>query len=148
MSVIPTVEDTSTDYGPKVSQRFIPSSYLFIMVQSISFLSILFYHYPIKGQPAVETEPVFGGNSSEADGEICDKDHQLCGYQGARDDEETKSPQCFAFKVLVEEEEEVFTEEEVEEIKPRRVRSQRKVLINHRINVLLISYSEHFCIPT
>ena len=30
-------------------------------------------------------------------------------------------------KVLVEEEEEVFTEEEVEEIKPRRVRSQRKV---------------------
>ena len=35
--------------------------------------------------------------------------------------------------MLVEEEEEVFTEEEVEEIKPRRV---RKVLINHLINVL------------
>ena len=31
------------------------------------------------------------------------------------------------FKVLVEEEEEVFTEEEVEEITPRRVPSQRKV---------------------
>ena len=31
------------------------------------------------------------------------------------------------FKVLVEEEEEVFTEEEVEEITPRRVPTQRKV---------------------
>ena len=48
----------------------------------------------------------------------------------------------------MEEEEEVFTEEEVEEIKPRRVQSQRKVLINYRINVLLKSYSEHSCIPT
>ena len=34
-----------------------------------------------------------------------------------------------ALKVLVEEEEEVYTEEEVEEIKPRRVPSQRKVPI-------------------
>ena len=41
-----------------------------------------------------------------------------------------------ALKVLVEEEEEVYTEEEVEEIKPRRVRSQRKVPMKHLINVL------------
>ena len=41
-----------------------------------------------------------------------------------------------ALKVLVEEEEEVYTEEEVEEIKPRRVRSQRKVPMNHFINLL------------
>ena len=36
-----------------------------------------------------------------------------------------------ALQVLVEEEEEVYTEEEVEEIKPRSVRSQRKVPMNH-----------------
>ena len=34
-----------------------------------------------------------------------------------------------ALQALVEEEEEVYTEEEVEEIKPRSVRSQRKVPI-------------------
>ena len=43
-----------------------------------------------------------------------------------------------ALKVLVEEEEEVYTEEEVEEIKPRRVRSQRKVSMKHFINVLSV----------
>ena len=41
-----------------------------------------------------------------------------------------------ALQVLVEEEEEVYTEEEVEEIKPRRVPSQRKVSMKHFINVL------------
>ena len=119
MSVIPTVEDTSTDYGPKVSQRFISSSYLssyasslhfttvsksvtrpvihsfeacelVIMEPSISFLSILFSYHPLKGQPAVEAESVFGRNSSEANREICDKDHQLCGHKGAHEDEDTK----------------------------------------------------------
>ena len=36
----------------------------------------------------------------------------------------------------MEEEEEVFTEEEVEEIKPRRVRSQRKVSMHFLLNQL------------
>jgi len=79
MSVIPTVEDTSTDYGPKVNRQLKRSRSL-------------------GGIPQKRTEKYV-----------------------------IKIINFVAIKVLVEEEEEVFTEEEVEEIKPRRVRSQRKV---------------------